>query len=533
MHSTSAMFSGGTLDPHSSSPEGRGRGRRRLGMRPCREMRGSQSMPKQPNILFLFTDQHRGDSMGCAGHPIVRTPNLDRIAAEGTRFTSAFTPSPVCVSARCSLILGQYPHTTGCLDNGYPMPTDRPTLMERLGELGYQTQGVGKMHFSPDSQAMKGFEARDRQEELCARVEDDDYVQYVQEIGFDHILDIHGVRGEMYYVPQVSQLPAEHHPSSWIADRSVDFLRRRDKDRPFFLWSSWIHPHPPVAPPNPWYRLYRGPLMPPPKVPEDFEAMWTYWNRVQNRYKYRDRGWDLNLVRQIRAYYWACVSFVDYNIGRVLAELEAQGELENTIIMYSSDHGEALGDYRCFGKRSFLNSQANIPMILRHPGRIAAGEVCDTPVSLVDVLPTLVTAAGGEVHEGVEGADLARIAAGEEPDRTVYGQIQGAGLGVHYSVSRDVKYAYSEPDDKEYLILRRQDPDEMRNHAYTIFAQDILRQAREDLFSHYREVGFTERLEGDGWKRHPRRGLPDDPDAGLLQQDTPWSKHLEHIEGYG
>lgn len=114
----------------------------------------------RPNVLLLFTDQQRADAFGAAGNPVIRTPNLDRLAREGTHFTSAYTPAPVCVPARCSLITGQHPHRTGCVDNGDSMPTDRPTLMQALSGAGYRTHGIGKMHFTPDPQALRGFQSR-------------------------------------------------------------------------------------------------------------------------------------------------------------------------------------------------------------------------------------------------------------------------------------------------------------------------------------------------------------------------------------
>jgi arylsulfatase A-like enzyme len=189
-----------------------------------------------PNILLLFTDQQRFDTIAALGNELIRTPALDRLVREGTAFTRAYTPSPVCVSARCSLVTGLAPHVTGCVDN-MRMPEDRPSFMERLREAGYQTHGIGKMHFSPDPRRLWGFEARDVSEELSSP--DDDYRRFVIENGFDHVEDVHGVRSEYYYLPQPSQLPARLHNTTWVADRALDFLKRRDRGRPFFLWASF------------------------------------------------------------------------------------------------------------------------------------------------------------------------------------------------------------------------------------------------------------------------------------------------------
>ena len=199
-------------------------------------------------------------------------------------------------------------------------------------------------------------------------------------------------RGEMYYIPG-SQVPARLHATQWVGDHSEAFIRehartredaREGGDRPFFLFSSYIHPHPPFAPPTPWNKLYRGPLMPLPKRPAQREALWTWANRHQNRYKYRDNGIDDNLLRVIKAHYYACISFVDYQVGRLLAALEETGMLDDTLILFASDHGELLGDYDCFGKRSMPDS----PRACRSwPGCPAAfGRARrDAATSLVDI----------------------------------------------------------------------------------------------------------------------------------------------------
>jgi len=179
---------------------------------------------RQPNILHIFTDQQRADTIAALGNPVIRTPNLDRLAGQSVAFTHAYTPSPVCVSARCSMIYGQYPHATGCHDNIAMPADDRQSLMGALTEAGYRTHGVGKCHFMPDSQAMRGFQTRERQEELVRCPEDDDYLVFLRANGFGHITDPHGARGETYYLPQPAQMPARLHPSQWVGDRCVAFI---------------------------------------------------------------------------------------------------------------------------------------------------------------------------------------------------------------------------------------------------------------------------------------------------------------------
>ena len=383
-------------------------------------------MPDRPNILLFFTDQQRFDTISALGNPYIQTPALDSLVAEGASFTSAYTSSPVCIAARCSLVLSQWPYQTGCVAN-MPMPQERTSLMELLQAEGYQTHGIGKMHFAPDSRKLWGFDAREYSAEGGMR-ENDEFCQSLQDAGYDHLVDPNGVRSEWYYIPQPSQLPARLHGTQWVGDRSLEFLRRRDRERPFFLWSSFIKPHPPFESPVPWNRLYKPLEMPFPYTPRGYEELLTFWNRVQNRYKYRDQGFDGNLVRLIRAAYYAAISFVDYNVGRVLAELREQGELDNTLVIFTSDHGELLGDY---GKRSILDPAARIPLLVRWPERFDPGERCGRVASPVDVLPTCLSAAGLARSDDHVGVDLACLAADDVERDAVTSQYQQGAAGLY------------------------------------------------------------------------------------------------------
>lgn len=483
-----------------------------------------------PNLLLLMTDQQRFDTIAALGNSIIQTPTLDRLVRGGTAFTRAYTPSPVCVSARCALVTGLPPHRTGCVDN-MAMPQDTTSLMQYLAaSAGYQTHGVGKMHFAPDSRALWGFEGRDFSEEGGGA---DDFLAALVAEGYGHVHDPHGVRSEMYYIPQPSQLPARLHHSTWAVDRSLDFLKRRDRSRPFFLWTSFIKPHPPFESPTPWNKLYRCPEMPLPKRPTDWANLLTYWNHVQNRYKYRDHGVDDNLIRTMRAAYYACISFIDFNLGRLLDYLEGSGQRENTLILFTSDHGELLGDYYSFGKRSMLDSAARIPLLAHWPGRFPAGRCSEHPVSLLDLMPTCLSAAG--VHDpygGDYGDDLLAIVQGEVKRAVTYSQFQQGRAGQYMAVTRESKYVYSAPDDHEWLFNLVTDPEETRNCADDVMFAEQTTAMRRALIDRFRSEGYTVPLEGDDWRRFPKAAMPTDPDAGLLFQDPPASVAVP-APGYG
>jgi len=475
-------------------------------------------MYKKPNILLFFTDQQRGDTINALGNEIMQTPVMDSLCREGTAFNRAYTPSPVCVSARCSMHYGKYPFNTGCYDNGFPMPHGKsPTFMKLLTEAGYYTHGVGKMHFSPEPKGLHGFCSRDEQSEGC----DDtpgSYSRYLSEKGYDgYVFDHNGQRSEMYYIPQVSQLPAKDHPTAWVADKSIEFLKNRDKSKPFMLMTSFFHPHPPFSPPTPWNKLYRTKDIPLPLVPDGYEDMLTYMNHYQNRYKYRDRGTDVNLIRTIRAFYWACVSFVDYQMGRVIETLSNQGGLDDTLIMLTSDHGELLGDYNSVGKRSMLDSAARIPMVVRFPGRVKSGEVCAAPVSLVDVFPTFMDAAGISGAQ-TDGESLIDIASGRKSREYVYSQFNTEEQGIYMVASDTKKYIYSAADDKEYVFDKSISAAEDKNYAPDHPEKSAL---KAQLINTLTGTQASEAaLDGDDWKKYPKQTIPsDDPDAGLLFQD--------------
>ncbi len=488
-------------------------------------------MAQRPNILLILTDQQRFDTIAALGNPHIKTPALDRLCHEGVAFTSAYSPSPVSVPARCSMHYGQYPMRTRCYENRFAMPTDRPSFMQMLTEAGYRTHGVGKCHFTPDKYALRGFQSREIQEEVPRR-DSDDYTHWLEVQGWGELPEPHGVRGEMYYVPQVSQLPQRWHPTQWVGDRSVAFIeQQREGDRPWFLFSSYVHPHPPFAPPGPWHKLYRSFNLPLPHVPDNWASLQTYINRHQNRYKYRDQGIDRHLVRNMKAHYYACISFIDYQIGRLLEALAATGQFQNTLILFTSDHGELLGDYNCFGKRSMHDSCARIPLLAALPGRFDGGGRCDRPASLVDIMPTVLAAAG--VDGGglaLDGVDLAALGDGRTGRTAVYAQHEVAGKATYTVVTEDWKYAYSAPDQQEYLFARKADPGESRNCAGDSAAQTILAQLRAQTLGWLRQGGEMAACDGECWKTYPKLNIPADPNAGLIVQDRPG--YVLNLPGY-
>jgi arylsulfatase len=483
-------------------------------------------MPK--NIVLIFTDQQRFDTIEALGNPIIRTPNLNRLVDRGVAFTRAYTPCPVCIPARYAMHTGILPCVSDCVMNE-TMPEGNRSFMEILSEHGYQTHGAGKMHFEFEGKTpayLWGFESRDVSEECVSA---DDYTAFLTDHGYEHVRDPHGVRSEMYYIPQPSQVPERLHNSSWVVDKSIDFLEHRDTARPFMLMTSFIKPHPPFESPTPWNKLYRSPEMPIPKRPEETEQLLTYWNRVQNRYKYKDQGSDDHLARTITAAYYGAISFADYNIGRLLDYLELHDLFDDTLIVFSADHGELLGDYGSYGKRTLLDAAARIPLVMVHPD-LPGGTRCSTPVSLIDIMPTFLDVAGVARGDALGGESLVELCTGTKTRDAVFSQYQRDEYGLHMMVTAGFKYVYSAPDQKEWLFDLTTDPEETHNRAQNPLYMHHTRNMRERLVRYLVDNGSTDMIEGNGFRLHPRKEFTDEPDALLLFQDPPES--IPHIRGY-
>ena len=493
------------------------------------------SLSRVPNLLHIVTDQQRFDTIHALGNGLIRTPNLDRLCREGTAFMRAYTPTAECVPARASMITGTYADKTGCGSNADAMPNEgAPTLMSRLAGAGYRTHGVGKCHFTPDPWAMRGFQTRDTSEEIVADPGKDDFLKFVEAAGYGHVLEPHGTRGELYYLPQPSPLPEKVHHTHWVGNRCLNFLEREGRSsRPWYLYAGFIAPHPPFAPPNPWNKLYRAPEMPLPWLPENADELTCFVNRFQNRYKYRDRGQDLNLVRCLRAYYYASISFIDHQVGRIMAALREKGLLDKTLILFTSDHGELLGDYGCFGKRSFHEVSQRIPMIARLPERFPEGKRCRAPASLVDLLPTFLGAAGVPVPNDSDGVDLADLAAGKIRRKGVYFHYAREDTAIIGAVSGRWKYAWSVPDQKGFLF-RAGDRFEKANLAADPKAESEAEPLVQSVLERAARHAFSRPLvtKSSRWREYPVRKMPADPDEGLLYQDPQYARPVLPTE-YG
>lgn len=364
----------------------------------------------RPNILLIMADQWRGDCLGCAGHPVVETPHLDEMFYHGVRFRQAYSAVPTCIAARAALMTGLSQRSHGRVGYADNVPWAYPvTLPGLFAGAGYHTQCVGKMHVSPE-RSLIGFHnvvlhdgALLKQPASANYDFFDDYRRFLRSQSHaEASLEETGLHVNSWVV---NPWPYEErlHPTNWVASEAVDFLRRRDPTKPFFLNVSFVRPHPPFDPPPKYLDLYRDCELPPVPVGDWCQRFVSEPGGLNTRWT-RGEIAPAALDRARRAYY-ALITQIDHQLNRVLMALDEHGLVENTVVLFLSDHGELLGDHHFHSKAMPFDGSARVPWLMRFPRSwgITPRQVSDAPVELRDVLPTLCDCAGILVPDTVEG----------------------------------------------------------------------------------------------------------------------------------
>ncbi|NUQ01247.1 MAG: arylsulfatase [Armatimonadetes bacterium] len=371
---------------------------------------------QRPNIILITTDQQRGDSLSCDGNPCCETPFLDDLASQGARFPHAYTSVPSCIPARTGLYTGMAPWNHGQL--GMVGLTDREYPHTMAGELtaaGYQTRAVGKLHVYPQRKQW-GFQhvLLDESSRRESATFISDYHQWFEEhkdgpYGYrDHAIDWNS------WMARPSHLPEHLHPTSWTSLEGRRFLSNRDETKPFFLYLSFARPHSPYDPPQPYFDQYdrRDDISLP--VVGDWAGIYEGGARRDDPNAWRaDRS--LAERRRARVGYYGSVTHIDHQIGLFLYELSALGLLDNSLIVFTSDHGDMVGDHHLWRKTYAYEGSARVPFIVRPPRSLGLepGQVIDQTVELRDVMPTLLEAAGVEIPGTVDGASVLPLLRGE------------------------------------------------------------------------------------------------------------------------
>jgi len=428
-----------------------------------------------PNVLFLHTDQQRYSALGCAGNDAIQTPHLDRLADEGLRFSRAFVQSPVCMPSRESYLTGRYPSELGIFRNGSPLPEDVRTLPEYLNSRGYDTANLGKLHFLPHAardhtqpHPSYGFDHLEISDEPGCYP--DAYRAWVARQEPDALDDVsvglppaakrqqpasvkRGIEHPQHRFPKEPvPFPADDDltHTAFVARRTIDYLERHRDDR-FLCVSGFYSPHSPWVAPRRFIEMYDPGELPVPELPDELERQRAdlsadapedpTFSEAERRGAYRG--------------YYAMVSEVDHWVGQILDTLSELGIREETLIVFTSDHGEDLGDHCSYGKGfPARDNVSRVPLVVAGPG-VEGGRVVDGLVELVDLVPTLIDLTGGPVPSDLQGNTLAPALAGEavpERDAAVTESHDG-------KVLRTDQYRYTiSTDGEERLYDLAEDP---------------------------------------------------------------------------
>jgi arylsulfatase A-like enzyme len=395
------------------------------------------------NILVITTDQQRWDTLG-RSNPAIRTPHLDALADDGILFERAYTVNPVCTPARISMLTGQYPSRHGCWHCGTSLPEDyAPAVSRTLGEAGYFTGLLGKAHFRPcldaesfeaaphihDAGFFRGWSGPYHGFEHAKLVIGHTSESHASGMHYGVWLREQGVRLEDYFGMHdymhvgAWELPEEYHGSRWVADETIAAIdMAHAAGRPFFLWASFQDPHNPLMAPEPWASMYAPDSIPPPLPPDvDESGKPPFYASLQRGEYYgndpelQESAWgDCRIrpglsgqeVQAARAMYYGMVSLMDKHLGRILEALRRRGIYDETLIIFTTDHGDYLGDYGLWGKGlPCYDAMQRLPFIVRHPDCGTRGERSAALQSLVDIPLTLLAASGCELPAGMQGVN--------------------------------------------------------------------------------------------------------------------------------
>ncbi len=465
---------------------------------------------ERPNVLLIMADQMRGDCLGADGNATIRTPNLDRLAAEGARFTRAYTATPSCTPARAALLTGLGPWRNGMLGYGKVGIRYPRTMPGLLSEAGYYTLGVGKMHLHPQRN-LHGFHRTILDESGREQAPEfrSDYRSWFLAMAPTLNPDATGITWNDYRAAPYA-LPERLHPTRWTGDVAVNFLKGYAGDQPFFVKVSFARPHSPYDPPERFLRMYAH-ADPPPAIGD-----WATVNDIAA--KPDNYGlWRGNLgserVRLARQAYYGSITFIDEQIGRILATLRERGLLEHTLILFFADHGDMLGDHHLWRKTYAYEGSARVPMLIRWPEGFAAvrGQVLDAPVELRDVLPTVMDAAGVPIaEEDFDGRSMLELVRGRTETWRSFIDLEHSrcyGDENHWSALTDgkVKYIFHARTGQEQLFDLTADPSELHDLAADPAHAVTLRTWRERLVAHLSERG--EAFVRDGKLVAPRKNM--------------------------
>lgn len=458
----------------------------------------------RPNIVLIMTDQMRGDCLGIAGHKDVKTPYLDSLISSGVYFPNAYSSCPSCVAARAALHSGlsQKNHGRVGYDDGIPWNYEH-TLAGEISKAGYYTQCVGKMHVHP-LRNLLGFHnielhdgylhyyrSPDIKYSENQKIADDYFYYLKKEKGIDYDVMDTGIDCNSF-ISRPWMYEEELHPTNWVTSRSIDFLRRRDPRKPFFLMSSYLRPHPPFDAPQYYFDLYKDIDLQPPVIGdwEDTDRLQQY-GRVFNS---NTGPIDKELIRQAQIGYYACITHLDHQIGRLIQSLIEEKLYDNTIILFTSDHGEELSDHYTFRKSLPTQGSIHIPFFISGGQKALSklgisSKVKDNLFELRDIMPTILNMIGSEIPDNIDGIDILN------KDREyIHGEHSYGDLSNQFIVTKIDKFIWYTQTGREQYFNLEKDPNEKHDAIHDLEYQERINYLRSKLILELnnREEGYTD-----------------------------------------
>ncbi|MEO0792474.1 MAG: sulfatase-like hydrolase/transferase [Pseudomonadota bacterium] len=429
------------------------------------------------NLLVIMSDEHQARAMGCAGHAFVKTPNLDRLAARGTRFTNAYTPSPICVPARAAFASGRYPHQNRLWDNAMPYTGEPQGWGHALQMKGVPVESIGKLHYRHEEDPA-GFDVEHIPMFVAGGVgmvwasirKKEERINMPGRMLGDYIGP-----GESTYTEYDRAVVAR--TQSWLRDRAAS-----GDARPWCLYVGLVAPHFPLVVPPEFLDLYPLDALPPVKLHPNDGYTRHPWIEVQNEMMDSEAKFhnDAERLTAIAAYYGLC-TWLDTNVGEILSVLDEAGFAENTTVVYTSDHGDNLGARGLWGKSNHYEESVAVPLIVASPED--SSQTCETPVSLLDLSETILDHFGASLDGERVGRSLYDIGRdAPDPNRVVFSEYHAAGAvsGAFMIRSGRWKYIHYVGFEPELFDLVA-DPEETINLASGAAHADVLAACHAEL----------------------------------------------------
>lgn len=472
----------------------------------------------QPNVLLIVTDHWPASLLGAAGHPAVHTPVLDQLARNGVRYTNCYSETPVCLPARRTMMTGCTPRQHG--DRTFqpyrPMEPHLPTLAQCFRDAGYQAYGVGKTHTYPqrDKIGFDDIQLDDEGRTLYGVT--DDYETFLGDEGYLGQQFGHGMSNNAYQTTPW-HLPERAHATNWATDTMARYVRRRDPNRPNFWYLGYRHPHPPLVPPQRFLDQYAD-----IEIDTPFAGEWASGDLpynlqgVQARSVYSERE-----IRWARRAFYALCTHIDQQIGALIGTIREEGILDETIIMFTSDHGDMLGNHGLWAKQTFYEGSSNVPMIVVGEAGdkgIGFGKTDDRLTGLQDVMPTLLGLAGIDAPDHLDGRSMV---SGDERDH-IYGEFGEEQHSSRMLRDRQYKLIWYPCGNHAQLFDMDADPREMvdlaRDPAYADVLSDLKSKLRDQMYG-----SDVKWLEGDVLVGEAGRKFYPGPNRGLsLTRGNQW-----------